>query len=728
MDHILIHLIETLGSTLKLLKGDAKDELQSMLHGHNKNQLPDKRIAGLAKTAVNLLHETEQLLEPGSLVLADHFLGYLSTKCLCAAVELNVPDILRNGPRTVVELAEEANAHPRRLRQVLRMLHNDGIFTYDAVTDQYKNNPTSEMLLSDHWTQWHNWVDLYGNEFYDMARGIPASCRKDVTRMAGQIQFDTDKDLFTYFTEQGWLSRLHRTLSGGAAAQAPGILVDYPWEEIAEECFLDVGGGGGGLVALLLREHKSMRAGILDTAKVIEHATENFHGPNGEYADVGDRVMPSMLIVGDFLFKIPSFEVYTMKWCLHDWDDSKALKVLENIRKAIVRGPKSRLIIFESLLTDGRMGRLARYGDLTMAISANGEERDESQWRSLARQTRWDVRNIYHLRDAWPCAIELVPIWESEATDVTVLQTPPGTPLVSEAEDQNTAKSSHLVDEFMSLSESKVKDEPLKLTNGAQKSESQVSTTMSFLEPWDSSQGEPYYRSMPDEGFQSQNFKWAEHSVTVINARGRINDFSLDKNGFCYANDPGTMTPELVEALREGVKEVVRDLYYPEVERLVKRLTGASRVIIFDHTVRKRDPVMKKGENPNGKEQPATVVHCDQSGKGALRRVKQNIGDTESIDTLLKGRIRMINVWRPLRGPVLDWPLATMDFQTLSPFDVHNCDLWRHQFEERGQTVTYTRNEAQKWYYLDKHEIDEVTMIKIWDSMDGHTANSKSFQ
>lgn len=75
----------------------------------------------------------------------------------------------------------------------------------------------------------------------------------------------------------------------------------------------------------------------------------------------------------------------------------------------------------------------------------------------------------------------------------------------------------------------------------------------------------------------------------------------------------------------------------------------------------------------------------------------------------------------------MDWPLATMDFQTLSQSDVHNCDLWRHQFEERGQTVTYTQNEAQKWYYLDKHEVDEVTMIKIWDSKDGQTANSKSF-
>jgi hypothetical protein len=66
-----------------------------------------------------------------------------------------------------------------------------------------------------------------------------------------------------------------------------------------------------------------------------------------------------------------------------------------------------------------------------------------------------------------------------------------------------------------------------------------------------------------------------------------------------------------------------------------------------------------------------------------------------------------------------------MDFQTLTPSDIHPCDLWRHQFEERGQTVTYTHNEKQKWYYLDKHAVDEFTMIKIWDSKTDGIANSK---
>jgi hypothetical protein len=73
----------------------------------------------------------------------------------------------------------------------------------------------------------------------------------------------------------------------------------------------------------------------------------------------------------------------------------------------------------------------------------------------------------------------------------------------------------------------------------------------------------------------------------------------------------------------------------------------------------------------------------------------------------------------------VDWPLAMMDFQTLDQADMHPCDLWRNQFEERGQTVTFTHNPDQHWYYLDKHRVDEVSIIKIWDSKDDGIAKSK---
>ena len=141
-------------------------------------------------------------------------------------------------------------------------------------------------------------------------------------------------------------------------------------------------------------------------------------------------------------------------------------------------------------------------------------------------------------------------------------------------------------------------EEPMpKTTNGGLTELSQVITTMRFLEPWDGSEGESYYRLVPDEGFSNTNFDWVEQEVKVIDARQHKHDFSLDKNGFCYEDDSDGLTLELIEALRVGDKEVVQDLYYRKVEKLVKKLTNASRVIIFDLTVRKRDAAMKKEDN-----------------------------------------------------------------------------------------------------------------------------------
>lgn len=329
---------------------------------------------------------------------------------MCAAVEFHIPDLLAKGPKSVAQLGQESSAREDRLRQVLRLLHNNGIFQYDAENDTYSNNPTSELLRSDHWTQWHNWVDLHANEFYNMARGIPASLRKGTTRTPAQINFDTDENMFDYFTAQGWLPRLHRTLGGGATAQAPGILADYPWEEFGNRTFLDIGGGEGALIALILRRHTSTRAALLDTAKVIEHARPLFLSADGKYADVGDRVQEAGLIVGDFFKSVPSFEFYTMKWCLHDWDDAKAEMVLSNIRKAIQVTPESRLVVMESIMTDGRSGRQSRYGDLMMMVAADGQERTEAKWRSLAGRAGWEIRTIRKLRGAWPCAIEMRPV------------------------------------------------------------------------------------------------------------------------------------------------------------------------------------------------------------------------------------------------------------------------------------------------------------------------------
>ncbi|SMQ47120.1 unnamed protein product [Zymoseptoria tritici ST99CH_3D7] len=389
-------------------------------HLHGADLPTDAGIARLADRIIDAAEKLCTLLEPSHLILADHFLGtvhfspqdkqwhadgtllgYVSTKCLVGAVESGVPDVLAQAPCSLQQLAQATATHEQRLRQVMRLLCSNGIFSFDEDTAMYSNNPRSDLLRKDSSAPWRHWVDLYGNEFYDIARGIPRSLQRSTGRSAAQCNFNTDEDMFAYFERQGWVPRLHRTLASGMEAMAPGVVADYPWAEVADRTVLDLGGGGGALIATLLRAFPGMRGGILDLAGVIDH-TRPFFREGGPYVDLADRVSDQDLQVGDFLQQVPSYEVYTIKWCLHDWEDEQAVQILRNVRSAIVRTETSRLVILEAVLrSEGRSARLARYGDINMMMTAKGRERTEGEWQGLVRTAGWQLAGIHRLRNSW---------------------------------------------------------------------------------------------------------------------------------------------------------------------------------------------------------------------------------------------------------------------------------------------------------------------------------------
>jgi hypothetical protein len=135
----------------------------------------------------------------------------------------------------------------------------------------------------------------------------------------------------------------------------------------------------------------------------------------------------------------------------------------------------------------------------------------------------------------------------------------------------------------------------------------QYSAQMGFIAARAPSDKPPFYRSAAGEGFEVSNFSQEQHTVSISDARPCFDSFNLDTHGFAFAVDPEGTRPEILEAMRAGDNETVRLLYYPIVEELVKRQTQASRVVIFDHTVRRRE-VELAGKNPNGREQPASTV------------------------------------------------------------------------------------------------------------------------
>ena len=78
-------------------------------------------------------------------------------------------------------------------------------------------------------------------------------------------------------------------------------------------------------------------------------------------------------------------------------------------------------------------------------------------------------------------------------------------------------------------------------------------------------------------GERSRNFEQVPHHLEIENIRGNEDSVSLDTTGFTYYRRPQKYTSFSDDA------EIERE-YYPESIELVKQLTGASRVVPFDHS------------------------------------------------------------------------------------------------------------------------------------------------
>lgn len=129
MADLLAELNTSLQRSLdKLKNGQEGRDIYAALHNHIHDSLPEREVYEQSAKVVDLLYETLQLLEPSTLVLADFFFGYSKTKCLCTAVEFDIPGVLRNGPKPIAQIATESGARPDRLGQVLRLLVNQYVW------------------------------------------------------------------------------------------------------------------------------------------------------------------------------------------------------------------------------------------------------------------------------------------------------------------------------------------------------------------------------------------------------------------------------------------------------------------------------------------------------------------------------------------------------------------------------------------------------------------------
>ena len=290
-----------------------------------------------------------------------------------AAAEMALADHLKDGPLSLEELAAKAQAHPSAVYRVMRALSNAGIFE-ETSPRTFALNPISQLLRSDTPNSFRSMVLAE----FEIER-VPAWHALPHAIRTGEIAYDhvAGKDIWQYYRENpeagerfaDWMTECTR-VSNQAIFEA----FDFsPYPTV-----VDIGGGQGHFLEGLLERYPDSQGILLDQPAVVAQAPE----------------LPRLRRVGGNFFESvpPGGDLYTIKWVIHDWEESKAIAILRNIRRAMK--PGSRLLLIEALLKENPGPDFAKWLDINMLVMTGGEERTEKEYCALLNEAGFKLERV----------------------------------------------------------------------------------------------------------------------------------------------------------------------------------------------------------------------------------------------------------------------------------------------------------------------------------------------
>jgi len=307
---------------------------------------------------------------PASTALLDMLYSFEVSRAICVAAELDVAELLAEGPRTVDELGAATGTQPPLLFRLLRALASCGVF------EQRDDGRFAMTALAEPLRR-----DAAGGSIYGYARyvGQPFVQRPwehlSLTLRTGQPAFERmfDASLFEHLASNPQAAeRFNDAMSSHTTHDALAVVGAYAFPEAGT--IVDVAGGHGALIEAILNETPAAAGILFDQPQVITGARDRL----GDSA-VADRCQ---FVSGDMFQSVPGGgDVYILKRTLHDWDDDHARVVLENCREAM--RPGGRILVVEMIIDPGPGGHMAKFYDLMMLVIMGGRERTESEFGQL---------------------------------------------------------------------------------------------------------------------------------------------------------------------------------------------------------------------------------------------------------------------------------------------------------------------------------------------------------
>ena len=183
---------------------------------------------------------------------------------------------------------------------------------------------------------------------------------------------------------------------------------------------------------------------------------------------------------------------------------------------------------------------------------------------------------------------------------------------------------------------------------------------------------------------------------------GRQESLDVETNGF--------MLVQHASAMRNFFDlDELKRVYYPEVQALIAKATGAKRVVVFDHTLRSGDETERETRLLR---EPVLSAHNDYTEWSGPQRVRELMGG--EAESLLARRFAIVQVWRPIVDPLQSNPLAMADARSVEPADLLIAE--RRYPHRIGQTYRLKYRPSHRWFYFPRMRRDEAIVFKVFDS------------
>jgi hypothetical protein len=303
--------------------------------------------------------------------------GALAVQAIHVAAKLALADLVADGPKTVVELAETTHTHGQSLGRFLRALTSLGIFAEDK-EGRYRQTPLSDTLRGNHPESLRRWAMMLGAHFVWRPCG-----ELEETIRSGRTAFDRIycAQFFCYLAEHPDDAAVFNAAMSSLPAYIAAIVDAYDFSGFHR--IVDVGGGHGAKLAAILSANPNVGGVLYDLPAVVAGASALRSGPMVDRCEI---------IGGDFFEEVPAdADAYLLSGIIHDWNDEDAVKILKNCRRAI--RADGRLLLIETVLTPSSDPARALM-DVLMMVLTGGRERTEAEFRSLLREAGFSLTQV----------------------------------------------------------------------------------------------------------------------------------------------------------------------------------------------------------------------------------------------------------------------------------------------------------------------------------------------